>query len=54
MLKFYYLCNNRGCTDEEYYFLVGGGTPVFPYERTSASALQYVEYYLYHKNKFLD
>ena len=52
MLKFYYLCNNRGCTDEEYYFLVGGGTLVFPYKRTSASALQYVEYYLDHKNKF--
>lgn len=49
MLKFYYLCNNRGCAD---CFLAGGETLIFPHKRTSASALQYVEYYLGHKNKF--
>ena len=51
MLRFYIAMEGKYRADEDY-IIVNKCHLIFPYKRTSASALQYVEYYLDHKNKF--
>ena len=51
MFKFYTAREGMYRSNEEF-LIINKCHLVFPYKRTSASALQYVEYYLDHKNKF--
>ena len=52
MLRSYYLNNSTTCKEEEYYFIINNSTLIFPFRRTSASALKYVEYYMvYNKSR---
>jgi hypothetical protein len=51
MLRFYIAREGMYRSDEDY-IIVNKCHLIFPYKRTSASALQYVEYLLYYISKF--
>lgn len=51
MFKFYIDMEGKYGAEEDY-IVVNKCHLIFPYKRTSASALQYVEYLLYYTSKF--